>query len=190
MRVPEVLAKENQMKYMKLPLLVAMALAIAVVPAFGQVTVSLGVFEGGGHDVSASAGVAQDVDLSFRHKGNKRWMQDVSAGVALSDRFDLAAGWHSHSLGAGRSDGPAFALNGNCKGPVGVGVLYGIRGYPTMDGRAQSRGAGWSVGLKRDVGKLFSVHVAHDWDRFWAVRGPNSVKMAGVSAGVTFRLGG
>lgn len=166
----------------------AMALAITVAPAFGQVTVGVGVFEGG-HDVSASVAAAKGVDLGFRHREVGDF-QTLAASVPVSSRYTFNAGWNWNRLGRRRvrSQGPIAGFTGNCKVPAGFRVVYAARGYPSMDN--DSRGAGWSVGATRDLGSLVGVHVDWEWDRFWANRGPASVKSAGVSAGVTFRLGG
>lgn len=168
-------------------LALALAMVIAPTPAFGQVTVGLGVFERG-HDVSAAVDVS-GANASFRHKSNgKSYMQDLTAGVKVTDRYNFAAGGHWHSLGTGRAFGPVAAMNGKCKLTQGFAVVYGVRGYPSMNGRVPSRGAGWSVAATKDVGPV-GVHVGWDWDRFWANHGPGSVKSAGVTAGVSFRLG-
>lgn len=174
----------------KLLLLAAMALATALfVPAYGQVSVSVGSFDGG-HYVGVSVKATEDASLAFQQKKNAAggWMQDITAGVAVSSRFGFNAGWHRHDVGGGLANGPVAGFTGNCKMPLGFRAVYGVRGYPSMDN--DTHGAGWSVGVMRSLGSLADVHVGHDWDRWWGVSGPRVGKVAGVSAGVSFRLGG
>lgn len=167
-----------------------LALVSAMAPAFGQVNVTLGVFEGG-HDIGVGVPVFKGVVAGFQHKeaGSGQWMQNVVAitSVSKSGRYNFLAGWHSNNLWGSRTNGPVAGFYSHCDLPAGFDFRYGVRGYPTMDGR--SRGAGWSVGASRAIGPV-DVYVGHDWDRFWANRGPTSVKLGGVTAGVTFRLGG
>lgn len=168
-------------------LMTVMALAIAAAPTFGQVNVTLGVFERG-HDVGVGVEAFKGVVAGFQHKeSGGQWMQNVVAITSVSKRYNFLAGWHSNNLLGKRTNGPVAGFYSHCDLPAGFDFRYGARGYPTMDGT--SRGAGWSVGVSRAVGPV-DVYVGHDWDRFWRYQGSGSVKFAGVAAGVTFRLGG
>lgn len=169
-----------------------LALASTMAPAFGQVSVSLGTFDGK-LDVLASAALADVKNTSVTYRRREAGdFQTLGASVPVSKRFGFQGGWHSNSLGLGRNrnraEGVVAGFTGNYNGPAGFLFVYGVRGYPGMDN--DSRGTGWSVGARRNLGEHVRVYANWEWDRFWANRGPASVKSAGVSAGFTFTLGG